>query len=172
MTETTGSNAAKLADLSEALGRAATEAGVMLTVAESCTGGWLAKVITDTPGSSHWFDRGFVTYTNAAKQDMLGVSPDTLNREGAVSEATVRQMAAGALQHSQAQLSVAISGIAGPEGGTRDKPVGTVCFAWNRINEAPRSETLHLTGDRDAVRRQAVERALYGLLAALGRPRH
>ena len=168
MAENTSSDEAKLADLSQALGRTATEAGVMLAVAESCTGGWLAKVITDTPGSTHWFDRGFVTYTNAAKHDMLGVGPATLEVQGAVSEATVREMAAGALQHSQAQLAVAISGIAGPEGGTPDKPVGTVCFAWNRINEQPRSETLHLPGDREAVRRQAVERALYGLLAALG----
>ena len=168
MTEATSDDEARLTDLSQALGRAATEAGVMLAVAESCTGGWLAKVITDTPGSSHWFDRGFVTYTNAAKQDMLGVSPDTLNREGAVSEATVREMAAGALRHSRAQLAVAISGIAGPEGGTEDKPVGTVCFAWERIDQAPRAETLRLPGDREAVRRQAVERALYGLLAALG----
>ncbi|WP_317623014.1 CinA family protein [Thiohalobacter thiocyanaticus] len=168
MTETGRNIETRLADLSQALGRAATEAGVMLTVAESCTGGWLAKVITDTSGSSHWFDRGFVTYTNVSKQDMLGVSPATLEAQGAVSEATVREMAAGALRHSKAQLSVAISGVAGPEGGTPDKPVGTVCFAWNRINEEPRTETRHLTGDRDAVRRQAVERALYGLLAALG----
>lgn len=170
MAENSSGDAEKLADLSQALGRAATEAGVMLTVAESCTGGWLTKVITDTPGSSHWFERGFVTYTNAAKQDMLGVSPATLEAQGAVSEATVREMAAGALRHSQAQLAVAVSGIAGPGGGTGDKPVGTVCFAWDRINEAPRSETLHLPGDRDVVRRQAVERALYGLLAALGHP--
>ncbi|BCO30036.1 hypothetical protein TspCOW1_01390 [Thiohalobacter sp. COW1] len=168
MTQSTNSNEARLSDLSRALGRAATEAGVMLTVAESCTGGWLAKVITDTPGSSHWFERGFVTYTNAAKQDLLGVSPATLEAQGAVSEATVREMAAGALAHSRAQLAVAISGIAGPEGGTEDKPVGTVCFAWNRLHQAPRAETLKLPGDREAVRRQAVERALYGLLAALG----
>lgn len=168
MIQSTNSDEARLTDLSQALGRAATEAGVMLTAAESCTGGWLAKVITDTPGSSHWFERGFVTYTNVSKQDLLGVSPATLEAQGAVSEATVREMAAGALEHSRAQLAVAISGIAGPEGGTPDKPVGTVCFAWNRIHQAPRSETLHLPGDRDAVRRQAVERALYGLLASLG----
>ena len=96
------------------------------------------------------------------------MSPATLEAQGAVSEATVREMAAGALAHSRAQLAVAISGIAGPEGGTEDKPVGTVCFAWNRLHQAPRAETLKLPGDREAVRRQAVERALYGLLAALG----
>ena len=140
----------------------------MVTTAESCTGGWVAKVLTDIPGSSSWFDRGFVTYTNQAKQDMLGVRAVVLEKYGAVSEQTVEAMAQGGLYHSQADYSLAISGIAGPGGGTADKPVGLVCFAWaaKRKADVPRVWSTHhvFSGDRNAVRRQAVATALQGML--------
>lgn len=141
--------------------------GWMLVCAESCTGGGIAAAITDIAGSSQWFDRGFVTYTNQAKQDMLGVSSQTLEHEGAVSEATVKEMVAGALLHSQAQIAVAVSGIAGPGGGTPDKPVGTVCLAWQVKGEQPVVNTKHFSGDRAAVREQSVETALQGLINVL-----
>jgi len=135
-----------------------------LTTAESCTGGWLAKVITDISGSSEIFDRGFVTYSNKAKQEMLGVSIQTLNKYGAVSEEVVAEMAVGALKNSAANLSVSISGIAGPTGGTPNKPVGTVCFAWLITNRKPFSETVLFSGDRMEIRQQAVNYALQGIL--------
>jgi len=144
----------------------------MLATAESCTGGWVAKVLTDIPGSSSWFDRGFVTYTNQAKQDMLGVPTMVLEKYGAVSEQTVQAMARGGLHHSQADFSLAISGIAGPGGATADKPVGLVCFAWaeKRAAAAPRVWSAHhiFNGDRDAVRRQAVATALQEMLHGVG----
>ncbi len=136
---------------------------MMLAAAESCTGGWVAKVCTDLAGSSSWFERGFVTYSNEAKREMLGVSPRTLAAHGAVSEATVREMAAGALARSRAQVSLAISGIAGPGGGTDGKPVGTVWFAWATADgTGVRLE--RFDGDREAVRRAAVIAALEGVL--------
>jgi len=141
---------------------------LVLACAESCTGGWVSQVVTATAGSSGWFDRGFVTYSNAAKQEILGVRAETLRAEGAVSEATVCEMAAGALRRSHAQVVLAISGVAGPTGGSPGKPVGTVCFAWALRGEAPAAETLRFPGDRDAVRRQAVVHALCGLLRKLG----
>ncbi len=136
--------------------------GWMLAVAESCTGGWVAKVCTDLPGSSAWFERGFVTYTNASKQEMLGVSGETLAHHGAVSEQTVSEMAMGALARSHAQFTVAISGIAGPGGGSEQKPVGTVCFAWAHSGVGAQAERICFDGDREAVRRQAVVHALRG----------
>jgi nicotinamide-nucleotide amidase len=141
----------------------------MLATAESCTGGWLAKVCTDLAGSSGWFERGFVTYSNEAKQDMLGVKAATLAQHGAVSEAVVAEMARGALQHSRAQVAIAISGIAGPGGGTADKPVGTVCFAWaiQKRGDMLLTATRHFVGDREAVRRQAVQHALQEVLPLL-----
>ena len=139
----------------------------MLATAESCTGGWAAQELTGLAGSSNWFERGFVTYSNAAKQEMLGVHADTLARYGAVSEETGREMALGALAHSRASVALAVTGIAGPGGGTRDKPVGTVCFAWAAKGIAARSETRQFAGDREAVRRQSVERALAGVLELL-----
>ena len=139
----------------------------MLAVAESCTGGWVAKCLTDIAGSSGWFDRGFVTYSNAAKQTMLGVSAATLDVAGAVSEQTVREMAAGALANSSADVTVAISGIAGPGGAMPGKPVGTVCFAWATTAGELRAGTCHFPGDREAVRRQSVAHALQGLLNVL-----
>lgn len=141
--------------------------GRMLAVAESCTGGWLAKCLTDIAGSSAWFERGFVTYSNAAKREMLGVSAGTLAEHGAVSEAVVREMAQGVLAHSRADVAVAISGIAGPGGGTPDKPVGTVCFAWAARAGFEEVVTRRFDGDRDAVRRHAVRYALERLLDLL-----
>ncbi len=138
--------------------------GLLLAVAESCTGGWLAKVCTDISGSSNWFDRGFVTYSNSAKQQMLGVSGQTLQVEGAVSEAVVIEMVTGVLQQSDAHIAVSISGVAGPGGGTEEKPVGTVWFAWKRTSMPAVAGCCHFDGDRNEVRRQAVERALQGLL--------
>lgn len=138
--------------------------GWRLAAAESCTGGWVAKICTDLAGSSAWFERGFVTYTNEAKQEMLGVAAATLATHGAVSEETVQEMASGALKHSRAQIGLAISGVAGPGGGSPDKPVGTVCFAWALKEGGVQSERVCFEGDREAVRRQAVAHALDGVL--------
>jgi nicotinamide-nucleotide amidase len=140
----------------------------MLATAESCTGGWVAKCVTDIAGSSAWFDRGFVTYSNRAKQDMLDVAAATLEIHGAVSAATVSEMARGALARSMADVAVAVSGIAGPGGGAPGKPVGTVWFAWLVSGGAPRVDMRQFDGDREAVRRQAVTRALEGLVDVLG----
>lgn len=137
--------------------------GWWLACAESCTGGGIAAALTDVAGSSAWFDRGFVSYSNLAKQDMLGVSPDTLARCGAVSRETVTEMATGALARSRAQLGVAVSGIAGPGGGTPDKPVGTVWIAWARGAEVWATRE-HFEGDRAQVRAATVDAALKGLL--------
>ena len=141
--------------------------GLMLASAESCTGGWVAQAVTAIAGSSDWFERGFVTYADVAKQEMLGVSAATLARYGAVSEQTACEMAAGALAHSRALVAVAITGIAGPSGGSPEKPVGTVCFAWSRKNAAPVVQTRHFEGDRESVRRQSVIVALQGVLELL-----
>jgi nicotinamide-nucleotide amidase len=132
----------------------------MLTTAESCTGGWVAKVCTDLAGSSAWFDRGFVSYSNQAKQDMLGVSAATLDTCGAVSEQVVAEMVNGALAGSRAQWALAISGIAGPGGGSADKPVGTVWLAWGGPANWRLAQRFCFAGDRDAVRRQAVMKVL------------
>ncbi len=141
-----------------------------LTTAESCTGGWIAQALTSVAGSSAWFERGFVTYSNEAKKEMLGVRGATLSRHGAVSEQTARAMAAGALARSRAQVSVAVTGVAGPGGGTRRTPVGTVCFAWARGRAAPASATMKFRGGRERVRRQSVAFALEGLLQTIGGP--
>jgi nicotinamide-nucleotide amidase len=150
--------------LVQQLGLALSEVSQSIAVAESCTGGWVAKVCTDLPGSSNWFERGFVTYSNTAKQQMLGVEEKTLENYGAVSEQVVRQMVAGALGNSCADLAVAITGIAGPRGGSSEKPVGTVWFAWQRSGGEPVSIQHLFTGNRESVRRQSVETALAGLL--------
>lgn len=157
---------ADLQRLAEHLGDRLGAAGLRLATAESCTGGWVAKVVTDVAGSSRWFERGFITYTNESKQDLLDVPAATLATEGAVSEATVAAMARGALAHSRAQLSCAISGIAGPGGATPGKPVGLVWFAWAVEGSDVRTEQRIFAGDREAVRRQAVAHALQGLLDA------
>ena len=153
--------------LSERVGQALVEHGLMLTTAESCTGGWVAQVITAVPGSSRWFERGFVTYSNASKVEMLGVSPQTLRDHGAVSGQTAREMAGGALRHSGAHVALAITGIAGPGGATADKPVGTVWFAWLRQGRDTRVHRACFAGDRQQVREQAVHQALQGVLDEL-----
>ena len=142
-------------------------AGVSLATAESCTGGWVAQSITAIAGSSAWFDRGFVTYSNEAKQEMLGVAPSTIAAHGAVSEPTAGEMATGALAHSRAGIAVAITGVAGPSGGSPAKPVGTVCIAWATRGGSPSAQTFHFAGDRESVRRQSVETALEGVLQRL-----
>lgn len=157
----------ELETLAGELGAALLARGEWLAAAESCTGGWLAQSVTAIAGSSAWFDRGFVTYSNDAKMDMLGVPPTTLERHGAVSEATARAMAQGALAHSRANWTVAITGIAGPSGGSPEKPVGTVCFAWATKDGGCEAQTCHFSGDRGAVREQSVRHALQGLLRRL-----
>jgi nicotinamide-nucleotide amidase len=158
---------ADLAALSQRVGESLRARRLTLATAESCTGGWVAQIVTHTGGSSEWFDRGFVTYSNEAKTAMLGVKAETLAAHGAVSEQTVGEMAAGAAANSNAGIALAITGIAGPTGGTAEKPVGTVCFAWCRRGEAPQAERRHFGGDREAVRRQSAIHALEGLLARI-----
>ncbi|MFH0351557.1 MAG: CinA family protein [Chromatiales bacterium] len=153
--------------LARELGRRLQHQGYRLATAESCTGGWVAQVVTSIAGSSAWFERGFVTYSNAAKLEMLGVKAETLARFGAVSAEAAIEMAEGALTHSRSQVSVAITGIAGPEGGTADKPVGTVWFAWAGGGRPPVTVCKHFEGGRGSVRRQAVETALRGLIERL-----
>lgn len=153
-------------ELARRIGERLKAANAMLVTAESCTGGWAAQVVTSVAGSSAWFDRGFVTYSDAAKQELLGVSAETLRQHGAVSEQTAREMARGALQRSRASVALSITGVAGPSGGTREKPVGMVCFAWSRASEV-RSGTHYFSGDRESVRRQSVILALEGVLKTL-----
>ena len=142
------------------------EERLLLVTAESCTGGMVASAITDISGSSAWFERGFVTYSNQAKTEMIGVRAELIDKHGAVSELVARAMAEGALRNSRAQLSLAITGIAGPGGGTAEKPVGTVVLAWaNRIHTV--CQTLKLKGDRRQIRLQSAEHALRGVLTLL-----
>jgi nicotinamide-nucleotide amidase len=138
--------------------------------AESCTGGWVAQAVTSVAGSSAWFERGFVTYSNAAKRELLGVSRKTLRRHGAVSEETAREMARGALARSHGTVAVSVTGVAGPSGGSREKPVGMVCFAWIH-KKSVRSETRRFSGNRASVRRKSVVHALEGVLRALTQAR-
>ena len=140
------------------------ENNLSLVSVESCTGGWVAKQITDLAGSSTIFDRGFVTYSNQAKQEMLGVSKETLDNYGAVSEQVVAEMVLGALKNSQADIALSISGIAGPGGGTAEKPVGTVCFGWMKRGGKAVVKTLLIEGDRDKIRKRAVEFSLEGVI--------
>ncbi len=154
----------ELAELSSTLGSICRERRLVVATAESCTGGWAAQVITHTAGSSAWFDRGFITYTNVSKTAMLGVRMDTLSAFGAVSPETAGEMAAGVIAHSQASIALAITGIAGPTGGSPERPVGTVCFAWCRRGGSPSCERQLFAGDREAVRKQAVIHALTGLI--------
>jgi nicotinamide-nucleotide amidase len=141
--------------------------GWMMATAESCTGGMIAGACTDLSGSSDWFERGFVTYSNAAKTGMLGVPVALIQEHGAVSEAVARAMAAGALARSQAQCAVAVTGVAGPTGGSADKPVGTVWLAWAMPSGLVEAQRFHFSGDRAAVRQATVAQALSGLLARL-----
>jgi len=149
------------------IGRRLKTCGQLLVTAESCTGGWAAQAVTSVAGSSDWFERGFVTYSNDSKRELLGVAEQTLRKCGAVSEETAREMALGALGRSKGTLALAITGVAGPTGGSKEKPVGTVCFAWARKGAAAQSETKRLKGDRESVRRQSVIRALEGVIELL-----
>jgi nicotinamide-nucleotide amidase len=137
-----------------------------LVTAESCTGGWAAQVVTSVAGSSDWFERGFVTYSNDAKRELLGVQQKTLESHGAVSEETAREMAQGALGRGKGTVALAVTGVAGPGGGTPAKPVGMVCFAWASARSV-RSETRQFSGDRESVRRQSVIHALEGVMKTL-----
>jgi len=156
-----------LYELAANVGKALKRRGLMLATAESCTNGWIAEAVTMIPSSSEWFERGFVTYTYISKREMLDVREATLERHGAVSEEVVLEMVTGALAHSHAQVAVAVSGVAGPAGGTPEKPVGTVCIAWAARDGSPRAETQLFPDDREGVRRRTVEHALKGVLALL-----
>jgi len=156
-------------ELSRELGEACVRAGLKVATAESCTGGGVGEAITRTAGSSAWFDRGFVTYSNDAKVDVLGVKQETIGGLGAVSEAVVREMATGALHQSDADLAVAVTGVAGPDGGTATKPVGLVWFAWASLEGGVETRFEVFGGDRAAIRAQAVTEALRGLAALAAR---
>jgi len=150
----------ELRQLSQEIGQHLQRLRATVTAAESCTGGWIAKVITDIAGSSQWFERGFVTYSNEAKQELVGVTSASLESFGAVSEQVVKEMATGALKQARAQYAVAVSGIAGPDGGTAEKPVGTVWFGFAADGANPLAQRKIFSGDREAVRRQATAYAL------------
>ncbi|NIG18692.1 MULTISPECIES: nicotinamide-nucleotide amidase [Pantoea] len=157
-------NDQQLQQLSQRIGEQLKKRKATVTAAESCTGGWIAKVFTDISGSSAWFERGFVTYSNEAKQQMVGVQAATLAQYGAVSEQTVREMAQGACNAAGAEFGIAVSGIAGPDGGSAEKPVGTVWFAIAGPGDRVLAQRQIFAGDRDAVRRQSVSWALQTLL--------
>jgi nicotinamide-nucleotide amidase len=159
---------AELARLVEALAGELTGRGWKLATAESCTGGWIAKCCTDRAGSSAWFERGVVSYSNRAKQELLGVDAAALERDGAVSRAVAEQMAAGARRRAGVEAALAVTGIAGPDGGSADKPVGTVWLAWDVAGNPVAAECVVFGGGREAVRRQTVAHALQGLLDRLG----
>lgn len=154
---------ATLRALADSVGEMLRERGQVLATGESCTGGWIAKLLTDIAGSSQWFEGAAVTYGNDAKQALLGVAAGTLERHGAVSRQTAVEMVAGVVARFGASVAVAVTGIAGPTGGTRDKPVGTVWIAWQRGGRTARAEEFHFKGDRDAVRRRTVAAALKGI---------
>lgn len=156
-----------ITELSARLGAALQARGTQVTTAESCTGGGIAEAITRIAGSSLWFEAGYVTYSNAQKTAMLQVSQELLQTHGAVSLPVVQAMVQGARRHSGARYAVAVSGIAGPGGGSAEKPVGTVCFAWGDGQQVV-SERMQFSGDRETVRRKSVEHALRGLLSLLG----
>jgi nicotinamide-nucleotide amidase len=156
-----------LDELARTVASALLEHRSTLVTAESCTGGWIAKTLTDIPGSSAWFDAGVVTYSYDAKVSLLGVRRATLERFGAVSEETALEMVSGALDRFGAGVAVAVTGIAGPTGGTPDKPVGTVWIGWQRRGGLPHAECFHFDGDREAVRRQTVAAALIGIRKTL-----
>ena len=174
---TNNSSQASIAELVAAVADTLMQHGWMLTTAESCTGGLIAGHCTDLAGSSQWFERGFVTYSNEAKHDMLGVDNAILTEYGAVSEPTAQAMALGALRHSRAQVSIAVTGVAGPTGGSKDKPVGTVWFAWGVPSDTGptlgaetawvKTERMQFAGDRAAVRQATIAHALTTLLQLL-----
>lgn len=150
--------------LAEQLGLRMQQLGWYLVLAESCTGGGIAQAVSDVPGSSAWFDRGFVTYSNASKIEILGVQPSTLNQHGAVSEETALEMVNGALSHSHAALALAVTGIAGPTGGSTEKPIGTVFIAWQLRDQPAQCVKKHFAGDRHSVRQQVIEYCLHQAL--------
>ena len=153
----------ELFELAQQLGFLLKSKEKKIATAESCTGGWIAQIITEVPGSSAWFDRGFVTYSNAAKIQMLGVNPETLDKFGAVSAQTAAEMVNGALAYSDADCAIAVTGIAGPEGGTAEKPVGTVFIAWACKNQEVKVALKQLIGSRHEIRRQTVRVAITGV---------
>lgn len=155
----------QLLKLSEKLGQALKHRGWMLVLAESCTGGMAAQYVTSIAGSAEWFDAGFVTYSNEAKMTLLAVSAHTLDSHGAVSEKTALEMATGALKNSKAHIAAAITGIAGPDGGTIAKPVGTVCFAWVTADGEERSRTCQFSGDRESIRKESVKTVFEQLIS-------
>ncbi|WP_018077947.1 CinA family protein [Thiobacillus denitrificans] len=157
----------ELVRLARELGDKLLARGWMLATAESCTGGWVGQLLTALPGSSQWYERGFITYANAAKTEMLGVPAGLIEAHGAVSEEIAGAMAAGALKHSHAQATLAISGIAGPGGGSPQKPVGLVCYGWALKDGTLMSSTCRLDGDREEIRSRAVAAALRGLIDLL-----
>ena len=157
----------ELLSLAEKLGKQLKKSGLKVATAESCTGGWIAQCLTEIPGSSAWFDRGYVTYSNNAKVAMLNVDPQTLMQYGAVSAETATQMVSGALNNSDADWAIAVTGIAGPDGGSADKPVGTVFIAWQSKAGNPKIEKLQFSGDRHQIRKQTVIYAIEGLFALL-----
>ena len=162
-----GPSEQELRDLAEQLGECMTSKGMKLASAESCTGGWLAKIITDIPGSSAWFVGSVVSYSNEAKQSLLGVSADTLSEFGAVSGDTVLEMSDGLFAQTDADVAVSISGIAGPGGGSDDKPVGLVWLSWGKRDKSVFANSFNFDGDREEVRRQSVQQALENLLDLL-----
>lgn len=153
-----------LSSYAQQVGTLLVSKGLRLVSAESCTGGWVGQSITAVAGSSGWYECGFITYSNQAKHRMLGVQATTLLKYGAVSEQTAREMVTGALKMSTAQVAVSVTGIAGPAGGSKEKPVGMVCFAWELKQNTIYSTTHFFSGDREAIRRQAVATALLGVI--------
>ncbi|MCD9028381.1 CinA family protein [Luteimonas sp. BDR2-5] len=167
MSHTEPPSDAALWALAERTGQLLRDTHHRLVTAESCTGGWIAKTVTDIAGCSDWFDCGMAAYSYEAKQALLGVNPQTLEIHGAVSRETAIEMVSGALVNSGATVAVAVTGIAGPGGGSEDKPVGTVWIGWKRRGGYARAQLFHFDGDRDAVRRRTVAAALDGLVSLL-----
>jgi nicotinamide-nucleotide amidase len=167
MSKSAGASDAELHELAQFVAEMFLQRGATLVTAESCTGGWIAKTLTDIAGSSAWFEGAVVVYSYEAKEGLLGVRPETLELHGAVSRETVTEMVAGALARFGATVAVAVTGIAGPSGGTPDKPVGTVWIGWKRRGGYAQTEVFHFDGDREAVRRQTVAAALRGVLKIL-----
>ncbi len=157
----------ELRDLAEQLGECLKTNGMKLASAESCTGGWLAKIITDIPGSSAWFTGSVVSYSNEAKQSLLGVNESTLNEFGAVSGETVLEMSDGLFSHTDADVAVSVSGIAGPDGGTEEKPVGLVWLSWGKRDKSVFANPFNFDGNREDVRKQSIKQALNCLLDLL-----
>lgn len=157
----------ELTQLAQEIGQALSAKKLMLSFAESCTGGLASAIVTNISGSSAWFDGGVVTYSNQAKQDLLGVSAESLNQYGAVSEQVASEMASGLLKQGRADVVVSVTGIAGPDGGTPEKPVGTVCFAWAIKNSSVKTQRILFTGNRQEIRQQSVIAMLLGIKGLL-----